>query len=142
MKATVTAREFVAGRSATRVGFGHSYEGKCEPSYRDHENPSFICPLHDHVVNLVTTIVDLWVASRETSNPGPLLIPRIHIDVSSDEKPLIRSNMGRDVIARTEVSDACSAESHIHSTVRERTGMFCWMIGKCWRPRNPQRQSF
>ena len=62
----------------------------------------------------------------DSSNPGPVL-PRerrveaccdTHIDVSSDEELLVRPNMGRDVVARTEASGACSAESHIRSTVR------------------------
>ena len=61
----------------------------------------------------------------EASNPGPVLTRRgrraeachdTHIDVSSDEEPLVRPNMGRDVIARTEASGECNAESHIRST--------------------------
>ena len=63
----------------------------------------------------------------DRSNPGGQFEPRerraeacydTHIDVSSDEEPLVRPNMGRDVIARTEASGACNAESHIRSTVR------------------------
>ena len=62
----------------------------------------------------------------DSSNPGPVLTRErraeacydTHIDVSSDEEPLVRPNMGRDVIARTEASGACNAESHIRSTVR------------------------
>ena len=62
----------------------------------------------------------------DSSNPGPVLTRGrraeaccdTHIDVSSDEEPLVRPNMGRDVIARTEASGARNAESHIRSIVR------------------------
>ena len=54
----------------------------------------------------------------DSSNPGPVLTRErraeacydTHIDVSSDEEPLVRPNMGRDVVARTEASGACNAE--------------------------------
>ena len=69
-----------------------------------------------------------WSWDSDSELDGPVLTPHArrrtevchdtHIDVSSEE-PLVRSNIGRDVIARTQVSGTCNAESHIRSTVRE-----------------------
>ena len=54
----------------------------------------------------------------DSSNPGPAFPREIrveacgdtHIDVSSDEEPLVLPNTGRDVVARTEASGACNTE--------------------------------
>ena len=126
-----TARGFVAGRSAARVRLGQSDGGRRDPPHRYHESAAFISCQHDHVVNPVTHQCG-FVGCRvgEASNPGPVLTRRgrraqachdTHIDVSSDEEPLVRPNMGRDVIARTEASGACNAESHIRSTRADST---------------------
>ena len=75
-----------------------------------------------------TDRTELWWCGWDASgqNPG-LVLTRgrraeaccdTHIYVSSDEEPLVRRNMGRDVIARTEASGTCNVESHIRSTVR------------------------
>ena len=49
-----TARGFVAGRFAARVGLGQSDGRRRDPPHRDHESAAFISCQHDHVVNPVT----------------------------------------------------------------------------------------
>ena len=66
-----------------------------------------------------------WSWDSDSELDGPIFTPRTEVchntymDVSSEE-PLVRPNTGRDMIARTQVSGTCNAESrHVRSTVHE-----------------------
>ena len=56
--------------------------------------------------------------SEKASNPGPAVtrqgrrLERSHIDVSSDEEPLVRPNCGRHVVPRR-----CAEEEEVPSTI-------------------------
>ena len=68
-----TARGFVAGRLAARVGLGQSDGRRRDPPHRDHESAAFISCQHDHVVNPVTHQCGfVGCPIGEASNTGPV----------------------------------------------------------------------
>ena len=118
---------FDARRSDACHRVGQIDCGRGHALVRDHHRPPIFREQHgDHVnpqVRFVPRIIRhqcgvLGCRVGEVSNPGPVVTRQgrrqafhdTQIDVSSDEEPLVRPNMGRDVIARIEAgSRHCSS---------------------------------
>ena len=95
-----TARGFVAGGFATRVGVGQGDVRKSEQSHRDHVSAASIRGEHDHGVKFANVVTNQCRFERcrvgEASSPGPRI------------RRLLRPVEGRDVSRKTTQEDSDS----------------------------------